>query len=761
MRAAVMFVMIFVCMTCTDAEKKCSEGHTKTCGKGACSGVQVCEGGEWTECSSLGNSCGKCDCQCVAVETVNGIEIQEKQNPQPEILDGIDNDCDGLIDEDWPCSPGSMQFCGTDIGECEFGFQVCENGFWSEECVGEVGPVAEACNGLDDDCDGMIDEDFECQMNDPQSYWCVTSCGTFGTKTCNESCRWNACVPFSESCNGIDDDCDGVCDNGFDCCQNSSTQSCITSCGTTGTKTCNLVCMWGPCQPPTEVCNGWDDDCDGLVDEGFPCQSGSTQSCTTSCGSTGTKTCNSSCLWGSCIPPAESCNNRDDDCDGLIDEDFSCRIGSTRSCTTFCGTSGTQTCNSSCTWGSCQPPLEICNGRDDDCDGLVDEGFTCQSGSTQSCTTSCGSTGTKTCNSSCLWGSCIPPAESCNNRDDDCDGQIDEGCCFDFDEDGYQGQTDSCRTGQDCNDADPSVHPGATEICNGVDDNCNGRIDEWLGATSCGVGACWRVVENCIDGVPQTCIPGTPTSEICNYIDDDCDGLVDEDIPLIINDDFTSFDSTRWELNGSAEHVCDSYCGCRCGGRIQLTQANPWLAGSLFLNRRIRGTCYYGSRLLNYEVSFRFRIGGGTGADGLAFVMAQNTSAPLLGGNGGSLGYSGPPGNLAGIVVEFDTYYSPGIDNSENHVALGWTSLVAMVENSSIPELEDTGWHLARIQFFSLSCSNFRVVVYLDGAQVIDHTFTGGFANSYFFGFTAATGGLTNLHEIDDVTMRFEDRGCY
>jgi hypothetical protein len=92
--------------------------------------------------------------------------------------------------------------------------------------------------------------------------------------------------------------------------------------------------------------------------------------------------------------------------------------------------------------------------------------------------------------------------------------------CQDADGDGYP-------VGVDCNDSNPAIHPGAIEICNGLDDDCNGLVDENLGTLSCGTGACARTVSACLNGVSQTCVPGTPSPEVCNGLDDDCNGVVD------------------------------------------------------------------------------------------------------------------------------------------------------------------------------------------------------------------------------------------
>ncbi|GAG87539.1 unnamed protein product, partial [marine sediment metagenome] len=66
------------------------------------------------------------------------------------------------------------------------------------------------------------------------------------------------------------------------------------------------------------------------------------------------------------------------------------------------------------------------------------------------------------------------------------------------------------------------------EICDGLDNDCDGLIDEDLSQTTCGVGACQVTVNNCVGGTLQTCTPGIPTEEICDGIDNNCDGQIDE-----------------------------------------------------------------------------------------------------------------------------------------------------------------------------------------------------------------------------------------
>jgi putative metal-binding protein len=131
--------------------------------------------------------------------------------------------------------------------------------------------------------------------------------------------------------------------------------------------------------------------------------------------------------------------------------------------------------------------------------------------------------------------------ELCDGHDNDCDGEVDENLEIapqyeDADGDGH-GSVNSpsimakcpppgyAPTKDDCDDANPDVHPGAVETCNYLDDDCDDRVDENV-RDVCGVGMCARLADTCAD--PILCTPGDPTPEICDGVDDDCDGEVDE-----------------------------------------------------------------------------------------------------------------------------------------------------------------------------------------------------------------------------------------
>ena len=206
---------------------------------------------------------------------------------------------------------------------------------------------------------------------DGDGYGPGASCGG----DCNDADR-TVNPGATELCNGVDDDCSGVPDDGPSMtCRQGTTRGCTAAGGCVGTEACaSTTCTWsGLCAvTATETCNGLDDDCDTATDEGYACVRGATRTCTATGGCIGTETCTVACAWsGTCVvTAAEVCNGVDDDCDTLIDETFSCRRGATESCTRTGATgtcSGTRTCGTDCTWGACLvTTAETCNGLDDD-----------------------------------------------------------------------------------------------------------------------------------------------------------------------------------------------------------------------------------------------------------------------------------------------------------------------------------------------------------------------------------------------------------
>ncbi len=172
------------------------------------------------------------------------------------------------------------------------------------KCVDGACEVS-TCNVGWGDCDG---DKKSCEASTTLE---ITNCGGCGIK-CTLSDATPACVEGKcavASCAPGYGDCDKKPENG--CEVNLATD--VANCGACGAK-------------PAELCNGKDDDCDGVADDGFACVLGAAPStCTTTCGTTGVQTCSSSCSHV-CTPPAETCNVADDDCNGKCDDVAGCRV---------------------------------------------------------------------------------------------------------------------------------------------------------------------------------------------------------------------------------------------------------------------------------------------------------------------------------------------------------------------------------------------------------------------------------------------------
>jgi hypothetical protein len=186
--------------------------------------------------------------------------------------------------------------------------------------------TAEVCDGIDNDCDTQIDDGFgvgqSCSVG-------IGGCARTGTNVCNAgggvTCNATPGSPTTETCNGIDDDCNQTVDNGFDV--GISCSAGTGQCARNGSRICNAagtgtVCNATPGSPAAEICDGLDNDCDGVNDDGNPggggaCATGLQGPC-----ATGALLCAAGSLGCSqtVFPGQEVCNAVDDDCDGTPDD---------------------------------------------------------------------------------------------------------------------------------------------------------------------------------------------------------------------------------------------------------------------------------------------------------------------------------------------------------------------------------------------------------------------------------------------------------
>jgi Putative metal-binding motif len=447
--------------------------------------------------------------------------------PMETACDGKDDDCNGQID-DLP-----LLTCG--VGVCQVTVPACKNGMFSECTPGSPTPN-ELCDGdndgIDDNCNGMIDEGCPCVKGAVDLCYSGSPetrgkgiCKD-GSQTCTDANQWGPCtgdvLPSLETCNGLDDDCNGLVDDGFG----------ETTCGVGACEVTIQNCVPGmpmptcvPAAPTAELCNDVDDDCDGVIDNGNPqsgmdCMTGLSGLCApgkTKCEAMGMLTCEPIIM-----PLTELCNNVDDDCDGMIDDGNPgggnmCPTGQPGECAT--GTTN-------CLLGSlvCAAPLpmsDICDGLDNDCDGEIDNhgvgvGDPCMTGIPGEC-----STGFTDCAAGVLKcaQSKLPVAETCDNKDNDCDGMVDEGNPNGGATCSLVGLKGACAVGTMVCGAGvftctQMVFPAA-ETCDGVDNDCDGDVDEGPGV-NCGTCQSAIVASTGCVSLPT---PATVTlSETCKQV---------------------------------------------------------------------------------------------------------------------------------------------------------------------------------------------------------------------------------------------------
>jgi hypothetical protein len=450
-----------------------------------------------------------------------------------------------------PCADDEERTCGIKVGVCEYGIEQCSEGEWSGACLGAIGPSLERCNGADDDCNGDDDDGFGVGDGCTHGSGACAHAGLVACGADRESTFCDALPVVGDACNGVDDDGDGCTDEGFDlavpCTQG------LGACARDGVTVCNgsgdgVACNAVAGTPASESCDGVDEDCNGVVDDG--CDDDLDGHCDAvlgvfaalpiaACPLT-TSTAALDCDDGDVdVHPGaiEACGDgRDSNCDLDANDGFALEVPCTAGLGS-CERAGGTVCNAGGDGVTCgaiagAPAQEACDGVDQDCDGALDNG--------------CDDDGDGHCDARLAFLSGALPLAVCPQTSshlaldcDDDDAAAHPGIDADF---------DGANRCADCDETNGAVFPGATELCDGIDNNCDGVFDDGFdidgdGFTTCATlsgGGLDAAARDCDDGDAQT-YPGA--CELCasgalavcdalnsggNGVDEDCNGYLDE-----------------------------------------------------------------------------------------------------------------------------------------------------------------------------------------------------------------------------------------
>ncbi|MFT5680224.1 MAG: hypothetical protein ACI8RZ_001130 [Myxococcota bacterium] len=584
----------------------------------------------------------------------------EDCEPTAEVCDGVDNDCDGDIDEDAEdaatfYTDGDADGYGDPAqvqSACEAPDGTVSDDTDCDDTDTDIRPDApEVCDGIDNDCDGDTDED---DADDAVTWYADVDGDGYG----DEDTSAVACAQpkdYTASDDDCDDDRADINPGADEVCDEPTDYNCDGSIGYAdadgdGWAACvDCVDTDADINPDaTEVCDGVDNDCSGTIDgadaddaityyadtdgDGYGDPSSTTPDCTVPAGyADNAEDCDDTDADSS--PDGEEvCDEADNDCDGDIDEgasDFATfyadddgdGYGDPDSTEAACeASSGYLTDDSDCddTDADISPDgEEVCDGADNDCDGSTDgadasdattyyidddgDGYGDASSTALGCEAPTGyADNTEDCDDT---DADISPAgaEVCDELDNDCDGDTDEDAVdaqrffADADSDGY-GDPDTTTTGceapsgyltddADCDDTDATVSPDAEEVCDSIDNDCDGSTDE---GTATDADTWYRDLDGDGYGDPDatdraceqpsgfvsddadcddTDADQSPDAdEVCNGEDDDCDGDTDEagalePLTFYADDDgdgFGDLDATTESCDAPTGYVSDS-----------------------------------------------------------------------------------------------------------------------------------------------------------------------------------------------------------